>query len=410
MFALTGRGRAYSDSMLRVGLTGGIGSGKSTAARRLGELGAVVIDADALAREVLSPGGEGLRRVVERFGDGVMAADGSLDRAALAGRVFGDQESRRDLEAITHPLIAQRTEDIILRAPGDAVIVHDVPLLVEKQMGDRYHLVVVVEASRATRLQRLAGRGVAEADAVARMEHQASDGARRAAADVVLDNEGDEAALVAQIDTLWRDRVVPFERNVREGRVHRRPDTPVTAPHDPRWEEQAARIVGRIGRALGGRAPQIEHVGSTAVPGMAGKDVIDIQVGVTDLREADDPGFVAALAQAGFPRVEDNRMDHPTEDLPDPSLWVKRFHASSDPGRVAHVHVREIESAGWQYAMLFRDWLRADATARGEYEEVKRDLAARHGSTTEYAEAKAPWFSGVWPRMQAWAQRSGWHD
>lgn len=396
--------------MLSVGLTGGIGSGKSTVARRLRDLGAVVVDADAVAREVLVPGSEGLSRVTERFGDDVLADDGSLDRAALAGKVFGDVNAHADLEEITHPLIAARTAELFAAAPDDAIVVHDVPLLVEKQMGDRYHLAVVVHASTAVRLERLVGRGVPESDARARMDHQASDGARRAAADVLLDNEGAEEELFAQVDALWRDRLVPFEQNVRSGSILRRPSTPVVADYDPDWEAQGSRLMARVCRALGERAPQIEHVGSTSVPGMGGKDVIDLQVGVRDLREADDPEFVEALARAGFPRVEDYRMDHPTDDLPDPSLWVKRFHGSCDPGRVTHIHVRELESAGWQYALLFRDWLRGDESARDEYARVKEDLAAEHASTADYAAAKAPWFSEVWPRMQSWAQRTGWHD
>lgn len=395
--------------MFTVGLTGGIGSGKSTVAQRLRESGAVVVDADALAREVLSPGGEGLRQVTERFGSDMLAADGALDRAALAGRVFGDEQARRDLEEITHPLIAARTQEIIDAAPADAVVVHDVPLLVEKRMGSRYHLVVVVEAPTETRVARLVDRGLTAADARARMTHQASDAARREAADVVLDNSGDEAALLAQVDAVWRERIVPFAENVRAGRIHRRP-TPVVSPYDPAWEQQAARLIERLSFVLGDRAPEIEHVGSTSVPGMAGKDVVDIEVGVRDLRDADDPAFVEALAAAGFPRVEDYRMDHPTDAMPDPSLWVKRFHGSCDPGRVTHVHVRELSSAGWQYALLFRDWLRGDATAREEYTRVKEQLAEAHESTTAYAEAKKPWFNDAWPRMQAWARRSGWHD
>lgn len=395
--------------MFTVGLTGGIGSGKSTVAQRLRETGAIVVDADALAREVLRPGGEGLRRVTERFGGDVLTGDGSLDRAALAARVFDDEQARRDLEEITHPLIAARTQEIVEAAPADAVIVHDVPLLVEKRMGRRYHLVVVVEAPAETRIARLVARGLTAADAQMRMAHQASDAARREAADVVLDNTGDEADLCAQVDRLWRERLLPFAENVREGDIHRRP-TPVVSPYDPGWEQAAARPSDRLSFVLGDRAPEIEHVGSTSVPGMAGKDVIDIQVGVRDLREADDPAFVEALAAAGFPRVDDYRMDHPTDAMPDPSLWVKRFHGSSDPGRVTHVHVRELSSAGWQYALLFRDWLRGDSMAREEYTEVKRQLAEAHESTAAYAEAKEPWFNEAWPRMQAWARRSGWHD
>ena len=172
--------------MLRIGLTGGIGSGKSTVTAALGELGALVIDADQLAREVLAPGSDGLQAVVERFGPGVLAADGSLDRPALASAVFGDESARRDLEAITHPRIAERTAQLMAQAPADKIVVHDVPLLVEKRMGSAYHLVIVVDAHQATRLERLVQqRGMSEADARARMDHQATDDQRLVAADVV---------------------------------------------------------------------------------------------------------------------------------------------------------------------------------------------------------------------------------
>src|SRR5688572_824402 len=151
--------------MLRVGLTGGIGSGKSTAARRLQSLGAVVVDADALAREVVRPGSAGLAAVVDRFGERVLGADGALDRAVLGSLVFADARARADLEAVTHPLIAARTSELVAAAPQDAVVVHDVPLLVEKHLGPAYHLVVVVAAEAQTRVARLtSSRGMDEAD------------------------------------------------------------------------------------------------------------------------------------------------------------------------------------------------------------------------------------------------------
>ncbi len=397
--------------MLRIGLTGGIGSGKSTVTKALAELGAYVIEADVLARDVIAPGTDALAAVVERFGEGVLCADGSLDRPALASVVFGDQAARGDLEAIMHPRIADRTAELIDRAGPDQIIVHDVPLLVEKRMGADYHVVIVVDAHPATRLERLVReRGMSESDARARMAHQATDDQRLAAADVVLSNEGSVADVRAATGALWSERLVPFDANLRAGHVYRRPDEPVLVDYDDRWPATAERIIGRIGAVLGERAPEIEHVGSTAVPGMPGKDVIDLQIGVRKLCDADATEFVEALASAGFPRVDGYRMDHPTDDLPDPSLWVKRFHGSCDPGRVVHLHVRELGSAGWQYALLFRDWLRAEPAAAQEYVDIKRRLAREHLVTNGYAQAKAPWFSAIWPRMQAFAQRTGWSD
>lgn len=395
--------------MLRIGLTGGIGSGKSTVAAAFVDLGAVVVDADVVAREVVEPGSPGLAAVQERFGPEIVTGEGALDRAALASRVFGDEAARGELEAILHPLIRDRTEQLVAAAGEDAVIVHDVPLLVEKRMGSAYHLVLVVEASVPTRLERLAGRGMSESDARARMSHQASDDQRRAAADIVLSNDGDRNDLRERLETLWHERLRPYSENLRARRIAR-PDVPVLADPDPRWEQTATRLTERLGAVLLDRAPAIEHVGSTSVPGMRAKDVIDLQVGVRTLRDADDPAFVEALTRAGFPRVEDYRTDHPTGDLTDPELWIKRFHGSCDPGRVVHLHVREIGSAGWDYALLFRDWLRACPTDAREYEQVKAELFEEHGAGAAYSRAKAPWFEEAWPRMQAWARRSGWHD
>ena len=197
--------------MLRVGLTGGIGSGKSAVARRLGELGALVVDSDVLAREVVQPGSEGLAAVVGRFGPEVLAADGSLDRSALARRVFADADARRDLEALTHPRIAARAADLMAAAAPGQVVVHDVPLLVEKAMAAAYDLVVVVAASEQVRVERLVReRGMSAAEAWARVRAQASDEQRRAVADVWLPNDGDLAALVEAVDRLWRERILPL--------------------------------------------------------------------------------------------------------------------------------------------------------------------------------------------------------
>lgn len=395
--------------MLRIGLTGGIGSGKSTVARRLAQKGAVVIDADALAREAVAPGTAGLAAVRERFGGEVIGPDGALDRRALASLVFGEDKARADLEAITHPLVAARCAELLDAAGPESIVVYDVPLLVENHLGPDYHLVVVVDANPAVRLTRLVEeRGMNEGDVKARMAHQAGDQARRLAADVLLDNNGEPQDLIAAVDRLWEERLVPFDANLRAGRLHARADLPVVTDYDDDWPPEADRLMDRICRALGHRAPEIEHVGSTAVPGMPGKDVIDLQIGVSDLRDADDPEFVATLAGLGFPRVDGIRMDHPTGELLDPTLWVKRFHGSCDPGRIVHIHVREADSAGWQSALLFRDWLRADPVAAQEYVEVKRRLAEQTETSRAYAEAKEPWFEEVWPRITAWANKSGW--
>lgn len=206
MFCPSGR---YSAHMLRIGLTGGIGSGKSTVAGLLAARGAVVIDADRIAREVVEPGTPGLAAVVDAFGDDILAADGSLDRPALAAVVFADPDARARLDGIVHPLVRERAVELAADAPPDAVLVNDVPLLVETGQAGSYDLVVVVEAELGTRLARLVERGVPEADARARIAAQATDEQRRAAADVVLDNSGTLEELADQVARLWEERVEP---------------------------------------------------------------------------------------------------------------------------------------------------------------------------------------------------------
>ena len=195
--------------MLRIGLTGGIGAGKSTVSRLLVERGAVLIDADRLAREVVEPGTPGLAAVVEAFGQQVLADDGSLDRAGLAAVVFADPEARRRLDDIVHPLVRRRAAELLAAAPEDAVVVQDVPLLVETGQAGSHDLVLVVEADLDTRVRRLVGRGLSEDDARARIAAQATDEQRRAVADVVLDNSGTVEELEAQVDRFWAERVAP---------------------------------------------------------------------------------------------------------------------------------------------------------------------------------------------------------
>lgn len=316
--------------MLRVGLTGGTGAGKSTVATRLAGLGAVVLDADALAREVVAPGTEGLAAVVAEFGEGVLAGDGSLDRAALAGLVFADAGRRRALEAITHPRIAARTAELAAAAPPGSVLVHDVPLLVEKHMGAGYHLVVVVDAPVELRVARLAGREMAEADARARIAAQAGEDQRRAAADVWLRNDGDVGQLAADVDGLWHQRLVPFASYLAAGRPAPRPATVPVVPYDPTWPAQAARVLERVRAAGGDAVRSLRHVGPTAVPGRPGPDVIDVQLVV------DDPDALAGrLAAAGLPRVPGPEGHHRGDgDRPG-----GRLHRSCDPQRPVDLHV-----------------------------------------------------------------------
>jgi dephospho-CoA kinase len=195
--------------VLRIGLTGGIGSGKSTVAALLAERGAQVVDADRIARAVVEPGTPGLDAVVAEFGDGVLTAEGALDRPALAGVVFGDPAARARLDAVVHPLVRARAAELVAAAPPDAVVVQDVPLLVETGQAGAYDLVLVVEADPETRVARLVERGLSAEDARARIASQATDEQRRAVADVVLRNDGDRADLAAQVERFWTERVQP---------------------------------------------------------------------------------------------------------------------------------------------------------------------------------------------------------
>ena len=187
------------------GLTGGIASGKSSVATLLAARGAVIVDADVLAREVVAQGAPLLEQVADRFGPGVLAADGSLDRAALGRVVFADPAARRDLEALIHPAVRRRAAELQSAAPPGAVVVHVIPLLVETGQTDRFDLVVVVDADEATQLARIRTRdGLNDAAGHARIAAQATREHRLAAADVVIDNSGTPVDLERQVDRLWQ--------------------------------------------------------------------------------------------------------------------------------------------------------------------------------------------------------------
>lgn len=191
--------------MLRIGLTGGIASGKSTASARFAELGALVVDHDVLARQVVAPGSAALVDIAREFGDRVIRG-GELDREALAHIVFNDPTARQRLNDIVHPYVkaAAIAADKRARKAGEAVVVHDIPLLVETGQGRNFDLVVTVEAPLLTRLNRLReGRGLSHEDALARIQAQASDEERAAVADAVLDGSGTVAQLHAGVDDFW---------------------------------------------------------------------------------------------------------------------------------------------------------------------------------------------------------------
>jgi dephospho-CoA kinase len=270
--------------VLRVGLTGGIGAGKSTVARALARLGALVVDADQLARRVVEPGSPGLDAVVAAFGPQVLTADGALDRPALGRLVFADEAARGRLNAIVHPRIAALTAQELAAAPADAVVVHDVPLLVENGLGPNYHLVLVVAAPVDERVRRLgADRDLTEDEALARIGAQADDTAREAAADVLLDNSGGPEALVAVLERLWHERLLPYEENLRL----RRCADPAPAADAAARARVAARL--RAGLGDGGRVDDSDPL------------LVRVRRGLPDDRLA------AALSRAGIVLRPDGR-------------------------------------------------------------------------------------------------------
>ena len=379
--------------MLRVGLTGGIGSGKSTAARRFAGLGAVLVDSDVLAREAVAPGTDGLAEVVAAFGTGVLGPDGALDRPALAAVVFADPEARERLNAVVHPRVRERTEALVAAAGPDAIVVQDVPLLVETRSPAAFALVVVVHADAETRVRRLIeARGMAADDARARIAAQADDAARRAAADVWLDNSGAPGDLEAAVDGLWHRRLVPFAANLRDGRPVLATSAGPVAP-DPQWAASGVRLAERVARAGGAAARAAAHVGPTAVPGLPAADVLDVQLAVA--KDADAETVRAGLAAAGFPPV---RPDQGGTGGP-AGEWR---HAGTDPGRPVRVQVSPAGSSAWRAALLWRDWLRDDAAARAQYARTAVLASAAGDAARHRFEADAV------ARAEDWAASSGW--
>jgi dephospho-CoA kinase len=403
--------------VLRIGLSGGIGAGKSTVSSAFGDLGGIVVDGDVISREVVEPGSEGLAKLVEAFGKEILSNDGSLNRPALAAIAFSDDDKRQTLNGIVHPLVAQRRSELIAAAGVDAVIVEDIPLLVESGMAPMFPLVVIVNADEDLRVKRLIEhRGFTEEDARARIAAQATEKERRAVADVWLDNSGSAQELVEQARALWHQRILPFERNLDSGEPARA--KPALVPHDPSWTDEAGRIAARLNTACGHHAVRIDHIGSTAVAGMDAKDVIDVQVTVSSLDVADE--LNEALTRAGYVRrpitTDVSKPDARStvaqfDHAGDESLWHKRLHCSADPGRPTNVHLRVEGWPNQQFALLFVDWLAANPDAREHYLALKHEAeqaAAPAGGVEGYVAAKEPWFLDAYRKAWAWADAAGW--
>jgi dephospho-CoA kinase len=384
--------------MLRIGLTGGIGAGKSTVSATFAECGGIIVDGDVIAREVVEPGTEGLAQLVEAFGEDILLADGALNRPALAAKAFVDDEQRAKLNSIVHPLVGKRRLEIIESVSGDAVVVEDIPLLVETGMAPAFPLVVVVTADEETRVTRVVQRGMDEADARARIKAQAPEEQRRAIADVLLDNSGTQDELAEKARELWYNRVLPLAHNIRARQVAEHKLALV--PYDPTWPQQASRIIKRVQMVCGAKALRVDHIGSTAVPGMDAKDVIDIQITVESLDVADEVN--EGIADVGYPRIDSITTDVPHTD--DPAVWQKRIHGAADPGRPARIHIRVDGWPNQRFALLFTDWLKATPGARDDYLRAKRQAL----TAPLYTEAKEPWFADAYRRAWEWATADNW--
>jgi dephospho-CoA kinase len=263
----------------------------------------------------------------------------------------------------------------------------------------------VVLAAEQTRIRRLAEtRGMTREQAAARIAAQAGDDRRRRVADVVIDNDAGLDELNAAVDRLWRDRLVPFEANLRHETAAHAARTLRIADYDRDWPVQAERLIARIGHFTGAGA-RISHIGSTAVPGLPAKDLIDLMLAVRTLDEAD--ALAGTLAAAGFPRREGEWADN-ARGLPG-ETWPKRLHGNADPGRPVNLHVRVAGSPGWRFALLMRDHLRAVPEALAGYAAAKKEWQARHRDVDSYAEAKEPWFDEEAEAADEWAEATGWH-
>jgi dephospho-CoA kinase len=314
--------------MLRVGLTGGIAAGKSLAAERLRSLGAVVIDADALAREVVEPGSAGLAEVAAAFGAHLVTAGGSLDRKALGDIIFADSAARERLNGLLHPRIRALAGERTRQAPPGSVVVEDLPLLVETGQVSRFHLVLVIDAPEELRIERMVRRrGMTEEAARSRLAAQLGSAERNRAADVVIDNTGSEAGSLSRLDALWRDRLVPFNENLLAGVPARRGALP-PVDADPTWPDQAGRLRARLLRA-DPRVLAADFTGPAAVPGRRAPDLLEFQLRVASAQDAH--ALRPLLAAAGFPPAPEPRASA--------AAGTHGVYSSADPGRAADVYV-----------------------------------------------------------------------
>lgn len=323
--------------MLRIGLTGGIAAGKSVVTERLGRLGAVVVDGDLLARAAVEPGSDGLGDVVAAFGRGFLGPDGALDRPALGRLVFADSTARERLNAIIHPRVRTAAAHVIGQAPEGAVVVEDMPLLVETGQAARFHLVVVVDAPHDVRIERMASRrGLQRSDAEQRIAAQASREERLRAADAILVNDRGLGDLLAAADALWHERIVPFRDNLGAGR-------PATAPRASSSGRAGLAGTSALSRRVRAKLEAVLPAGVSVHPAgsSSGRSTDDddvrravVSVSLTHAWEV--PTVSDAVTEAGFPRVADaddlGRAEGPAvHRAADPAVDVTVLVAAGGP-------------------------------------------------------------------------------
>jgi len=289
--------------MLLVALTGGIGSGKSTATTFFAQCGAVVIEADKLAKEVLATGTPGLAAVKAHFGSKVLQRDKSLDRAALAQIIFADPVERAVLEGIVHPLVHRLFGERIASLPEDSVVIYEIPLLVEVGKAEDFQLVITVETPLSTRIERLAKRGLSQEEAMSRISEQSSNSERRAVADIVLTNSTSEMNFISNLLAVWNLRLKPFAENIAANRSAEIGEVdPASIPNLLPLSSQVSRIMDRIEHAINGK---IEVVSLAEVVVATGQAKLS-----------------SKLKHLGFVEVEPDRS-----------------YASADPGRPMNLQI-----------------------------------------------------------------------
>ena len=378
----------------------------------------IIVDGDVIAREVVQPGTEGLASLVEAFGDDILLPDGSLDRPALAAKAFRDDEARQKLNGIVHPLVGKRRAEIIAAVSEDAVVVEDIPLLVESGMAPLFPLVVVVHADVELRVRRLVEqRGMSEEDARARIAAQADDEQRRAVADIWLDNSGSPEDLVERARDVWNNRILPFAHNLsaasdrpgtgaigagrsdlaRPGAAHRRPAEDGVRP------QGVARRPHRVDRGAGiRRQGRHRHPDHRRITGGGRRTRRAVAVRRLPAHRAHH----RRTSPRPMPAAPSTDYDHSD----DPALWRKRIHASADPGRPTNVHIRVDGWPNQQFALLFVDWLAANPDGAGRLpgRQARGRKAGADGDTASYVAAKEPWFLDAYRRAWEWADSTGW--